>query len=230
MRRIFSEEEDVSFLETIERDLPKTQAILSELFDDCNKCLENKDHMGLVRLIEHTKKEGFHTSSQTRFLFLTVQCLSEELLLKSESFFVDSYSNYSSLIMAYRKITLLLRRLELIDATEPLYEETLKELFSMPLTPTIVKIILSKELFDSPENIARIFLDALSQEKSPLECLSYSLRFLDEYKNNYWKITCADILLSLSDYRSALDYLELLENPGPNEKELIFSLKELINE
>lgn len=230
MKRKFTEEEDVTFLETIERDLPKSRAILSELFDDCNRCLEQKDHMGLVKLIEHTKKEGFHTTSQTRYLFLTVQCLSEEMLRESDRFFVDSYSDYLSLIEAYRRITLLLRRLELTGKSESLYEEALAELFSMPLTPNIVRIVLTKELFDSPELIARTFVENLRDAKDSLECLEYSLGFLEEYKNNYWKITCADILLSLSDYRSALSYLEMLDNPGPEEKDLISSLKELINE
>ncbi len=225
-----TKEDDVAFLERVERDFPQSRAILSALFDDCNRCLEKKDHLGLAKLVRYTKEEGFHNTSQTRYLFLMVKCLSEEMIMESDHFFADSYSDYLSLIEAYRRITLLMRRLELTSKDEGFYEEALAELFSMPLTPNIVRTVLTKELFDTPEAIARVFLENMRDSKSLLECLKYSLIFLDEYKNNYWKITCADILLSLSDYRSALSYLEALDNPGAEEKELISSLKELINE
>lgn len=222
--------DDIAFLEKIEEEYPRSKELLSSLFSKCDKYLANKNHSGLIGLVDCTGNHLYMMTSETRFIYLIVQSLSMELLHNSDTFFVDSYKDHASLIDGYRKVTLLLRRLELFNPDEELYSQAVSVLSSLPLSPYIVKIILKNELFDDSESLSQTIYETFWNLKSIPERFRYALCFLEEYDCNYWKLTCADILLSISDYKSALDYLKRLNNPGKQERELISSLEALINE
>lgn len=225
-----SYQKDVSFLEKLEREYPRSRDILSALFTKCDEYLEAKNHNGLIGLVDYTVSGLIQLTAETRFLCLIVQSLSIELTHNSDTFFVDSYQDHVALLNGYRKVTLLLRRLELFSPDEELYLQAVSELSSLALSPYIVKTILTNELFDDPESLSHTIYETFWSLKAIPERFRYALCFLEEYDCNYWKLTCADILLSISEYKSALDYLKKLSDPGKQEKELISSLEALINE
>lgn len=228
--QVTTDAERISFLETLEKEYPNTKEILSRLYSDLDRVLKKRDHKGLIDLIQYTEGRYFQTTAETRFLFLIIQSLSDEMLSNSEMFFVDSYEDHISLFEAYRKITLLIRRLELFDRSEDYYEEAVRELSSMSLTPYIIRIILKNELFDRPDILAQRVFEQVWNSKDIPSRLRYALSFISEYDDNYWKLCCADIFMSVSEYKSALDYLKMLKNPSFEEKELIKSLEALVHE
>lgn len=220
----------IEFLELMEKEYPRVKDILSVLFSKCDEFLETQNHNGFAGLFDYTEKSLLQLTAETRYLNLINQNLSDEMLHNSEVFFTDSYKDHALLIDGYRKTTLLLRRLELLDPNEELFVSAVSELSSLFLSPYIVKNILANELFDDPESLSRTVYESVWCSKTIPERLRYALCFLEVYDCNYWKLICADILLSISEYKSALEYLKKLENPGEEEKELISSLEAVINE
>lgn len=220
----------VEFVTRLERDCQKITAVTNKIFSSCNDLLRKKDHMQLVKLVEYSSDPFFLMTADTRYLFFNLQALSEEMIHESPTFFIDRFEDSKSLIQEYRRIILLIRRMELFPEADDMFSEAVECLLKENLSPYLYKTILQSELFEQPKELSIAIYNHIVSTCAEVARLRYLICFSEVYPDNFWHFNEAEVFLSMNDAVSALNCLLKIASPDSDTLSLIHELEGIVNE
>lgn len=222
-----SDDERIASLENIAKYYPEIQEEYKSLFSDFDNALKAKNHSDIVKILAHSKNEFYHPSVATRITFLVIQTLFDEINSEYTPFVTDRFESSAELINEYRRITLLLRRLELFNPEEDMFIDAVNNLSEFVYSPYYYRMLFKNELFETPEADAITLYESVISPLSLTYKVRYLLCFSEEYSGEYWYVSLADIFIGLKDFSTALQYLQKIEAPSPQVKELIAKINNM---
>ncbi len=212
---------DIEF-ETIDRQKEITFKLEKENEELFSSYLSQNDNSVLDKIISNLLRDDYYKTGELKRMGSIVSILTKEIAEGVEHSFAEGLTSYEELYEKYVTVILLLRRIEMA-AEEEFSAISYETLPSMGIN-AIIEVIKS-EYFER-----RLYILSNLYSKSKLILpddmkLEWLTKLIEAYPADNWYIEMASLYLDYGQMENALIFLEKIEKPSEEIKELVEELK-----
>lgn len=193
-----------------------------ELFE---QYIISRDNNILNIIIENLLRDDYYKDAELKRMESIVRILINELENTEGPSFCDGITSYRDIYDKYIEIILLLRRIEMAanDGFSKISYEVL---------PTIsiqaILVIINSEYYERKEYILENMYSNCKATLSDNMKLKWLTKIIELYSGDYWYLELASLYMDYGQFSNALIFLEKVNNPNEDIKELITTLKNSI--
>lgn len=212
---------DIEF-ETIDRQKEITFKLEKENEELFSSYLNQNDNSVLDKIISNLLRDDYYKTGELKRMGSIVSILTKEIAEGVEHSFAEGLTLYEELYEKYVTVILLLRRIEM--AAEEDFSTISYEMLPAMGINAIIEVMKS-EYF---ERKLYILSNLYSKSKLMLSDdmkLEWLTKLIEAYPADNWYIEMASLYLDYGQMENALIFLEKIENPSEEIKELVEELK-----